>query len=185
MTETFLDMAIRHRDQDLLVAGAYGSPEGGKACSVGCFNREYGNRPSDISALAVSTSYPEWAHVLQEYFFENLPQESRADFHVDFARMCENVKCWESKYHETMVLILNLALPLQSPGDITIQNVINAHRRGVDVPGYEWNEEIERKDVVFRTFRRVIFYTAVCPQDVAFRYELENSLIYIAKEFTK
>ena len=136
--ETFLQMAIRHRDQDLLMAGLYGLGGARRACSVGCFNRDYGNRADDHAALAESTGYPKWAHLLQDDIFEGLPENKRANFHVDFARTCEGVTDWQAKFHKTMIAILGIALPHDTSEGQVVQAAINLHKRGASVTDDEW-----------------------------------------------
>ena len=60
MTETFLQMAERHRAADMLAKGRFDWT--GQACSIGCFNHDLGQEPGDFAALAAFTGYPEWAH---------------------------------------------------------------------------------------------------------------------------
>ena len=138
MAATFLEMAERHRAADMLIQGFF-EKQDGKACSVGCFNADLGNAPDDFEALANFTGYPEWAHRLQEAIFEGLPPDEAKDWHVQFAERCERVRDWKTQYHQTMIGVLNIALPHDT--SIVVQPVIDLHKRAMigDTPtAAEW-----------------------------------------------
>lgn len=117
--ESFLEMAIRHRALDLLAQGEW------KTCSVGCFNKEYGNAPADIKALSKSTGYPVWVHRLQERLFEYLPENCALDWHVQFADKMLTIKDFKAFYHSFMVGVLKIVLP-HDKHDV-VQPVIDLH----------------------------------------------------------
>lgn len=135
MTETFLQMAERHREQDMLAKGEFEWT--GKACSVGCFNYDLDQEPGDFAALAAWTGYPEWAHRVQEAIFEQLPENLSKDWHVDFARKCANVTDWDAFYHRFMISVLEIALPHDPSG--VVQQVIDLYKRGKNVTEAEWS----------------------------------------------
>ena len=106
--ETFLEMAIRHRADDMLVAQRFEMVDG-QACSIGCFCHEHGLKPNDFSGLAKITGYPEAAHNLQEAIFEGLPEAERADWHVAFAEKAETVTDWQAVIDKTVLASLRIA----------------------------------------------------------------------------
>lgn len=135
MTETFLQMAERHRAADMLMQGDFEMHDG-KACSVGCFNHDLGSEADDFAALAKFSGYPEWTHHLQEAVFENLPKDASKNWHVDFARACEGVTDWVAVYHQTMIAALEIALPHDKSG--YVQRVIDLHKQGPEVTQDQW-----------------------------------------------
>ena len=106
--ETFAEMARRHRDADMLVAGSF-QMVGGQACSIGCFCHDYGLEPSNFEGLAKLTGYPESGHRLQEAIFEGLPETERADWHVAFAEKAETVTDWQTVIDKTVLASLRIA----------------------------------------------------------------------------
>ena len=134
--ETFLQLAERHRELDQLAQGDFRWT--GKACSIGCFNHDLGQKPGDFKALSKFTGYPEWAHRLQEAVFEGLPKDDAINWHVDFARSCEGVTDWTAKYHKTMINILEVAKPYDTSEGQVVQRVIDLHKRGPAVTPDEW-----------------------------------------------
>jgi hypothetical protein len=130
--ESFLEMAKRHQAGDMLVQGAW------QTCSVGCFNRDYGNDPYDFAALARSTGYKEWTHRLQEKVFESLPEKYAKDWHVQFAEKMETVKDFDALYHSFMIGVLEVALPHDKYG--VVQPVIDLHRDYQSATPEDWEE---------------------------------------------
>jgi hypothetical protein len=140
--ESFLEMAKRHKAGDMLVQGDY------QTCSVGCFNRDYGNNPNDFEALAASTGYREWTHRIQEVIFEGLPEDHAKNWHVQFAEKMETVKDFDALYHSFMVGVLKVALPHVKYG--VVQPVIDLHENYKDATPEDWeNAKLEvNADVV-------------------------------------
>jgi hypothetical protein len=130
--ESFLEMAKRHKAGDMLVQGDY------QTCSVGCFNRDYGNDLNDFKALAGSTGYREWTHHIQEAIFEGLPEDDAKNWHVRFAEKMETVKDFDALYHSFMVGVLKIALPHDKNG--VVQPVIDLHENYKDVTSEDWEK---------------------------------------------
>jgi hypothetical protein len=130
--KSFLEMAKDHQAGDMLVQGVWDT------CSVGCFNREYGNEIHDFEALAVSTGYPEWTHRVQESVFEGLPKDDARNWHVQFAQKMETVKDFDALYHSFMIGVLEVALPHGKHS--VIQPVIDLHKNYKNTTPDEWKE---------------------------------------------
>ena len=135
--ETYLEMAHRHRDMDNLAKGEF-SFKNGKACSVGCFNHDLGNDPSDFAALSKFSTFPEWSHRLQEAVFEIFTDELGRNWHVDHAEASSKVTDWVKCYHLTMVAILEVALPHDTSDGRVVQRVIDLHRGYQDATDDQW-----------------------------------------------
>ena len=108
--ETFAEMARRHRDADMLLAGGFEMIDG-QACSIGCFCLDYGLKPGDFAGLAKITKYPEAAHYLQEAIFEGLPETERANWHVAFAEKAMTVTDWPTTLEKTALASLRITEP--------------------------------------------------------------------------
>ena len=130
--ESFSEMAKRHQAGDMLVQGTW------EMCSVGCFNRDYGNDPYDFAALAKSTGYKEWTHHIQEAVFEHLPSEDAKNWHVQFADKVETVKDFDALYHSFMAGVLEVVLPHDKYG--VVQPVIDLHRNYKNATEEDWDE---------------------------------------------
>jgi hypothetical protein len=126
--ETFAEMARRHRDADMLVAGEF-KVVGGQACSIGCFCHDYGLGPADFEGLAKITKYPEAAHHLQEAIFEGLPESKRANWHVAFAEKSETVTDWQSVIDKTVLASLRIAEPHDTSEGKVVAAVIALYER--------------------------------------------------------
>jgi hypothetical protein len=126
--ETFLEMAIRHRADDMLVARRFEVIDG-KACSIGCFCHDYGLEPSDFSGLAEITKYPEEAHHLQEAIFEGLPKSERANWHVAFAEKAATVTDWQMVIDKTVLASLRIAEPHDTSESKVVATVIDLYER--------------------------------------------------------
>lgn len=90
--------------------------------------------------MAEFTDYPEWVRSFQKEVFLGLPQREARDWHVQFARRCEQITDWTLEFNRLMVVILLIALPHDSSG--VVQPVIDLHRRalaGGDVMPEEWD----------------------------------------------
>jgi len=129
--ESFLEMAKRHKERDILVQGEW------DMCSVGCFNRDYGNALDDFEALSLSTGYPEWVHRVQEAVFESLTEDDAINWHVQFAQKMETVKDFEAFYHSIMVSVLEPVLPYDKYG--VAQTVIDLHKDYKNVTSEDWD----------------------------------------------
>lgn len=79
-----VEMAKRHYEQDMLVAGTYGKENGRfEGCSVGCFAHEIAPTRADYHAVvAEAAGWPEWLVQLSDTLFEGLPGGERERFHV-------------------------------------------------------------------------------------------------------
>ena len=126
--ETFLEMALRHRDADMLVAERFEMIDG-QACSIGCFCHDYGLEPSDFSGLAKITKYPEAAHYLQEAIFEGLPEAERANWHVAFAEKAATVTDWQMVIDKTVLASLRIAKPHDKSESKVVATVIALYER--------------------------------------------------------
>jgi hypothetical protein len=126
--ETFLEMARRHRDDDMLVVERFEMVDG-QACSIGCFCHDYGLEPSDFSGLAEITGYPEAAHHLQEAIFEGLPEAERANWHVAFAEKAETVTGWQAVIDKTVLASLRIAEPHDTSESKIVAAVIALYER--------------------------------------------------------
>ena len=126
--ETFLEMARRHRDDDMLVAQRFEMVDG-QACSIGCFCHDYGLEPDDFSGLAEITKYPEAAHHLQEAIFEGLPEAERADWHVAFAEKAATVTDWQAVIDKTVLTSLRIAEPHDTSESKVVATVIDLYER--------------------------------------------------------
>jgi hypothetical protein len=138
--ETFAEMARRHRDADMLVAGNF-LMIGGQACSIGCFCHDYGLEPSDFTGLAKLTGYPEAAHQLQEAIFEGLPETERADWHVAFAEKAATVTDWQTVIDKTVLASLRIVEPHDTSESKVVAAVIALYERrsnGDDPSEAEW-----------------------------------------------
>ena len=133
--ESFLEMAKRHKAGDMLGQGEW------QTCSVGCFNRDYGNAINDFAALADSTGYEEWTHHIQEAVFEGLPNEDAINWHVQFAEKMETVKDFDAFYNSFMVGVLEIALPHDKHG--VVQPVIDLHKNFGNATPDDWKEVAE------------------------------------------
>ena len=156
-TTKFIDMAKRHRDQDMLDAGSF-EMKNGKACSVGCFNAELGNKPSDFAALAKATGYHEAAHRLQEAIFEGLPQSDRLDWHVQFFEKAATVTDWDRVMQLTTLAALKIAEPHDTSANGVVAKVIGLYERllnGDNPSGQEWADAWEAAWAVARVAARV------------------------------
>jgi hypothetical protein len=138
--ETFAEMARRHRDADMLLAGSF-KMVGGQACSVGCFCHDYGLEPADFEGLAKLTGYPEAAHRLQEAIFERLPEADRADWHVAFAEKSATVTDWQAVIDKTVLASLRIAEPHDTSEGKVVATVIDLYERrsnGDNTSDAEW-----------------------------------------------
>ena len=126
--ETFLEMARRHREADMLVAQRFEMVDG-QACSIGCFCHDYGLKPSDFSGLAKRTKYPEAAHHFQEAIFEGLPEAERADWHVAFAEKAATVTDWQMVIDKTVLASLRIAEPHDTSTGKVVSAVIDLYER--------------------------------------------------------
>ena len=126
--ETFLEMARRHRDADMLVANTFEMIDG-QACSIGCFCHDYGLEPEDFSGLAEITKYPQSAHHLQEAIFEGLPKSERADWHVAFAEKAATVTDWQMVIDKTVLTSLRIAKPHDTSESKVVATVIDLYER--------------------------------------------------------
>ena len=138
--ETFLEMARRHRDDDMLVAQRFKMVDG-QACSIGCFCHDYGLEPEDFSGLAEITKYPQSAHHLQEAIFEGLPEAERADWHVAFAEKAATVTDWQAVIDKTVLTSLRIAEPHDTSESKVVATVIDLYERrlsGDNPSGPEW-----------------------------------------------
>ena len=149
MNKTFLQMAEKHANSDMLRQGAWWRSDHKKGCSVGCFNYELGNKPSDYAALSKFTGYPEWSHRFQEAVFEfTYPDESKA-WHVNFARKAEQIKNWDEAYHQIMVKILETMMG-EYVDDI-VESIIDFHKNWKVKSSDEW--ENLRSNMIDMSFR--------------------------------
>lgn len=138
--ETFLEMARRHRADDMLVNNTFEMVDG-QACSIGCFCHDYGLEPSDFSGLAKITKYPEAAHHLQEAIFEGLPESERGDWHVAFAEKAETVTDWQAVIDKTVLASLRIAEPHDTSTGKVVATVIDLYERrlsGDNPSNAEW-----------------------------------------------
>jgi hypothetical protein len=138
--ETFLEMARRHRADDMLVAQRFEMVDG-QACSIGCFCHDYGLEPDDFSGLAKITKYPEKAHRLQEAIFEGLPEAERADWHVAFAEKAATVTDWQAVIDKTVLASLRIAEPHDTSTGKVVSAVIALYERllsGDNPSNAEW-----------------------------------------------
>ena len=126
--ETFLEMARRHRDDDMLVAQRFEMVDG-QACSIGCFCHDYGLEPDDFEGLAKITVYPEAAHHFQEAIFEGLPEAERADWHVAFAEKAATVTDWRAVIDKTVLASLRIAQPHDTSTGKVVAAVIALYER--------------------------------------------------------
>jgi len=126
--ETFLEMARRHREADMLVAERFEMIDG-QACSIGCFCHDYGLEPSDFEGLAKKTKYPEAGHRLQEAIFEGLPETERADWHVAFAEKAETVTDWQRVIDKTVLASLRIAKPHDTSESKVVAIIIDLYER--------------------------------------------------------
>ena len=126
--ETFLEMARRHRDDDMLVAHRFEMVDG-QACSIGCFCHDYGLEPDDFEGLAKITVYPEAAHHFQEAIFEGLPEAERADWHVAFAEKAATVTDWRAVIDKTVLASLRIAQPHDTSTGKVVAAVIALYER--------------------------------------------------------
>ena len=143
--ETFAEMARRHRDADMLVAGVFKMIDG-QACSIGCFCHDYGLEPNDFAGLAKITDYPEAAHYLQEAIFEGLPETERANWHVSFAKKAETVKDWQTVIGKTVLASLRIAEPHDKSEGKVVAMVIGLYERkleGDNPSDAEWKAAAE------------------------------------------
>ena len=127
-TETFAEMARRHRDSDMLAAGNFNMVNG-QACSVGCFCHDLGLESDDFAGLADATGYPEAAHRLQEAIFEGLPEAERADFHVAFADKAATVTDWQPVIDKTVLASLRIAEPHDTSDAKVVAGAISLYER--------------------------------------------------------
>jgi hypothetical protein len=126
--ETFAEMARRHRDADMLLAGNF-EMINGQACSIGCFCYDYGLTPGDYEGLAKLTGYPEDAHRLQEAIFEGLPKAERADWHVAFADKAASVTDWQTVIDRTVLASLRVVEAYDTSTCKTVSAVIALYER--------------------------------------------------------
>ena len=101
MTETRVEMAKRHYESDMLLAGTYGTydrDDNFKGCSVGCMNLDLGNDLTDHEALAEHWGVPLWSIWLQDKMFEGLPAHAAKEWHVRYAEACEGVTDWDTAF---------------------------------------------------------------------------------------
>ena len=110
--ETFLEMAQRHYDADMLQTGSFAmhSYDGVlKSCSVGCFTHELGLSAADFTGLSEFSGYPVWAHQLQELLFEKLPEYSKdhLEWHVQFATRAEQIEDWDAEKLKLIKLLID------------------------------------------------------------------------------
>lgn len=80
--------AKRHRDLDMLMAGAYGAVLGDNkfhGCSVGCDAYEIIGDEVDTphKTTAAYFGFPLWLEYLRDQLFEGLPEPDRYDFHPE------------------------------------------------------------------------------------------------------
>ena len=135
--ETFLEMAERHFAVDGMLAKGSFNMTNGSACSVGCFNHDLGNDPSDFAALAGFTGYPEWAHHFQEMLFERLPKPDNRMWHVQFAKKAESVTDWGAVLKASMIATLEIALPHDTSDRQVVQRSLDLYHRD-NVTKEEW-----------------------------------------------
>jgi len=128
--ETFLEMARRHRDADMLVANTFKMVDG-QACSIGCFCHDHGLKPNDFAGLAKITKYPEEAHRLQDAIFEGLPEAERADWHVAFAEKAETVTDWQAVIDKTVLASLRIVQPHDTSESKVVSAVIDLYERSL------------------------------------------------------
>ena len=97
-----LARAIRHAEQDRLIAGTYHQMNGKpKGCSVGCdafdIHIESGKEPADFNdsgchlAVAENDGTPEWLERLRDKVFEGLPESKRSWWHVELAKALDEL----------------------------------------------------------------------------------------------
>lgn len=81
-----VEAAKRHRDQDMLLAGTYGTMNGAfRGCSVGCDAYDITGKLLEDGYHRITAEYfgfPEWLERLRDSIFEGLPNDERRDFHV-------------------------------------------------------------------------------------------------------
>ena len=129
-------LAKYHRAADMLESGEWFNEDSKRGCSIGCFNHDLGNDPSDFAAFADAARCPEWAAQLQEWIFERLPVDKARDWHVDCVTAYAIVPDWTAVYHKTMIGVLEIALPHDKSK--IVQRVIDLHKRGKEVTENAW-----------------------------------------------
>lgn len=137
-----LSLAEKHREQDMLIRGAYGQLNGSfRGCSIGCFAHEIhpdfdgDNYSSPHKIVADEFNYPEWLAHLQDRVFEGLPEDEAIDWHVQLATVLSKLPDdfdWKIALHKVHISILEIALPSTGSAIEAVQAAINLHKQEIE-----------------------------------------------------
>lgn len=125
-------MAKRHLDADMLMRGKY--LDQGKGCSIGCFNHDLGNEPSDHAAFAKAAGIPVWLANLQDRIFEGLSDADGISWHVECVTLYPKVKDFDKVFDLFLITVLD-RVKKYDPRNVVrpVIDLLNRHLAGENV----------------------------------------------------